>query len=638
MRGVKVFAGRSHPALVESICQRLGSTPDKCDVGNFANGEISVQIGTSVRNEDVFIVQSGSPRINDSVMEMLIMISACKGGSAKSITAVMPYFPYSRQSKKKSHRGAIAAKMLANLMVVAGVDHVITVDLHASQMQGFFGKPVDNLHSEPIIARWIRANVPRWRDAVVVSKNIGGTRRVTSLADALKLSFALVSTDRDRSRHAHHNYYSNLADSTIYFDAIEPQSIRYQQAIVDDDDPDESTSEFEKGLDQDRLTELPHRSKGSILNGVERLGRPKAVTIASSPLVQEASVDSSPDSPNRLTRLDTIPSARRPSEYEDSEAHNDEKARDVLVGRLVQGHLVDDDHPSSALASMSGSISGLPNRSPQEGLDTPANDPMTSSFMSNASSFQPEHPLGGTYDAAATSDEEEESIKNPALEHTITLVGNVKDKTVLLMDDILDRSASWIAAAETCVKIGHASKVYCIAIHALFGEDALEELEECDCIDYIVVTNTFPIAPERLQASKKLIVIDLSNLLAEAIRRNHHGGKIETPACGTSANLQLDRGHVFPAPCTRLERTNDTKHGRRDCGDFLPTDCAFLANPCSLSTCHLFEYPMRVLRMQYAALSLSRVPASVFGPREVHLVVRDSGTSTLDRQDQQSLS
>src|ERR1700761_4522892 len=203
MRGVKVFSGRSHPILVEAICERLGSSPAKCDLGNFANGEISVQIGTSIRNEDVFIVQSGSRHINDSVMEMLIMVAACKGGSAKSITAVVPYFPYSRQSKKKSHRGAITAKMVANLMVVAGVDHVITVDLHASQMQGFFGKPVDNLFAEPIIARWIKANVPRWKDAVVVSKNVGGTKRVTSLADTLKLSFALVSTDRDRSRHSH---------------------------------------------------------------------------------------------------------------------------------------------------------------------------------------------------------------------------------------------------------------------------------------------------------------------------------------------------------------------------------------------------------------------------------------------------
>lgn len=536
MRGVKVFSGRSHPALVEAICERLGSSPAKCDLGNFANGEISVQIGTSVRNEDVFIVQSGSPSINDSVMEMLIMIAACKGGSAKSITAVMPYFPYSRQSKKKSHRGAITAKMLANLMVVAGVDHVITVDLHASQMQGFFGKPVDNLFAEPIIARWIKANVPHWRDAVVVSKNVGGTKRVTSLADALKLSFALVSTDRDRSRPS--NHHTSLADSTIFFDAIEPQSIRYGHRFIHDDEPDEPHTESEHPFDTEPRSGVPHRGKapGPAVNGVQHAGRPKVVTIASSPLVQITRVESSspPASPGRASRVETVPNARRPSEYEANEAHNDERVRDVIVGRLIQGHLVDDDRPSSAMSSMSASIAGLPtcDRNLQDGMDNTANDPMTSSFVSNASSFQPEHALGGTFDAAATSDEEEEGIKNPDLEHTITLVGHVKDKTVLLMDDILDRSGSWIAAAETCVKIGHAQKVYCIAIHALFGEDSLEELEECDCIDYIVVTNTFPIAPERVRASKKLIMIDLSNLLAEAIRRNHHGGKGITTMLG----------------------------------------------------------------------------------------------------------
>lgn len=110
----------------------------------------------------------------------------------------MPYFPYSRQSKKKSHRGAITARMIANLLDVAGVTHVITIDLHASQMQGFFKCPVDNLVAEPLIARWIKQNVPNWQRAVVVSKNPGGTKRVTSLADALKISFGIVMTDRAR--------------------------------------------------------------------------------------------------------------------------------------------------------------------------------------------------------------------------------------------------------------------------------------------------------------------------------------------------------------------------------------------------------------------------------------------------------
>ncbi|RMZ81195.1 hypothetical protein DV737_g2708, partial [Chaetothyriales sp. CBS 132003] len=449
MRGVKVFSGRSHPSLTKAICERLGTTPGKCDLGSFSNGEISVQIGTSVRNEDIFIVQSGSPKINDSIMEMLIMIAACKGGSAKSITAVVPYFPYSRQSKKKSHRGPITAKMLANLMVVAGVTHIITVDLHSSLMQGFFGKPVDNLEAQPLLARWVKTNVRNWRDAVVVSKNVGGTKRVTAFADLLKIRFAIISTDRDRSRQPHPDVHA----ATAYSPEI------------------------------------------------------------SSPYYQ--------------SRAETVPSARRPSEYEANDGAFDERARDVVIGRLIQGHVVDDDHPSPALSNASVFGQGLPSASLlPEAIDDLDHNPMTLSFMSNASSFHPDHALGGTIDAAATSDEEEEVMKNPEVEHTVTLVGDVKNRTVLIVDDIMDRSASWVAAAETCVKRGMAKKVYCIAIHALFEDASLEELEACDCIDHIIVTNTFPISAEKIKSSRKLVVIELSNLLSEAIRRNHHGESV----------------------------------------------------------------------------------------------------------------
>lgn len=164
------------------------------------------------------------------------MVSACKGGSSKSITgpspllrladpfadlspAVMPYFPYSRQSKKKSHRGAITARMLANLLEVSGVNHVITIDLHASQMQGFFRCPVDNLVAEPLIAHWIKGRIAEWRQAVVVSKNPGGTKRVTSLADALKLDFGIVMTDRARPSSGR----TSLNNSTIFPSHVTPK-------------------------------------------------------------------------------------------------------------------------------------------------------------------------------------------------------------------------------------------------------------------------------------------------------------------------------------------------------------------------------------------------------------------------------
>ncbi|KAL1607943.1 ribose-phosphate pyrophosphokinase 1 [Paraconiothyrium brasiliense] len=154
---------------------------------------------------------------------------------------------------------------------------------------------------------------------------------------------------------------------------------------------------------------------------------------------------------------------------------------------------------------------------------------MMSSFMSTASHSEHAHAhaLGGTMDAAASSEDEEEDLRNPDLETMVTLVGNVKDRPVFIVDDILDKSASWIAAAETVVKRGGATKVYCMATHALFGGDALEELVACECITKIVVTNAFPIPAEtQAQARDKLVILPVDNLLAEAIRRNHHGESI----------------------------------------------------------------------------------------------------------------
>ena len=201
----------------------------------------------------------------------------------------------------------------------------------------------------------------------------------------------------------------------------------------------------------------------------------------------------------------------------DESLYTDERAKDITHGRLIQGHIVPDDYPSPTQSAMSSSMI----------LEDPDKDPME---MSRASSFfNPEaSALGGTADAAGSSDEEEEGFKNPDVEQMITLVGDVRNRTVFIVDDMIDKAGSWIAAAETVIKRGGAKKVYIIATHGLFGGDSLEELEDCDCIDTILVTNSFPIPPEKVRDSKKLVVLDLSNLLAEAIRRNHYGESISS--------------------------------------------------------------------------------------------------------------
>ncbi|KAK5138576.1 hypothetical protein LTR08_000164 [Meristemomyces frigidus] len=568
MRKTCIFSGSSHPQLVEAICERLGAKPAKVDLGKFACGETRVEIHTSVRDQDVFIVQSGSSQINDNVMELLIMINACKGGSARTITAVMPYFPYSRQSKRKMHRGAITARMLANQLNVAGVSHVITIDLHASQMQGFFQCPVDNLVAEPLLAKWLKANVDEWWETVVVSKNPGGTKRVTSLADALKLSFGIVTTDRRRP-YVSHSMYNSVVFESLGADGITDH--RGSEA-----DAEHAVRRVD-GESRDHIAPLEldfaHRHTSTRAGGdhLESAGRrrPSAVrasTAAMAPAIRNRLAHSSSDTSSsplsRSTYMDSVggeeepivseipvdPTLRRAGTalgigqppldedgYEEpaGDDDSDERARDVITGRLIQGHIVDDDDATSPSnwSTRSGS-NGVQNGYPgsRSSEDEPLPEPMTESFMSVASAHSrmapPRYGLGGTGDATASDEEEEEALKDPDVESTVTLVGNVRGKPVLIVDDMIDKAGSWIAAAETVVKRGGATKVICMATHGLFGNDSLRELDMCDEITSIVVTDAFPIPEEKRQCTNKLVVLDVSSLLAEAIRRNHYGESI----------------------------------------------------------------------------------------------------------------
>lgn len=196
---IKIFAGNSHPELAKAVARRMGLELGKVIVLKYSNQETSVTIGESVRDEDVFIIQSGCGEINDNLMELLIMINACKTASARRITAVIPCFPYARQDKKDKSRAPISAKLVANMLTVAGADHVITMDLHASQIQGFFNVPVDNLYAEPSVLRYIRDEIPNYKNAVIVSPDAGGAKRATSIADRLDLEFALIHKERKKA-------------------------------------------------------------------------------------------------------------------------------------------------------------------------------------------------------------------------------------------------------------------------------------------------------------------------------------------------------------------------------------------------------------------------------------------------------
>ncbi|MBQ9365281.1 MAG: ribose-phosphate pyrophosphokinase [Schwartzia sp.] len=194
MKDLCVLSGSANPKLAEDIASRIGVKLCNALVSRFNNGETQVMIGESVRGRDIFIIQPTSHPVNDNLMELLIMVDACKRASAQSITAVVPYYAYARQDRKTRGREPISAKLVANLMSTAGVDRVITVDLHAGQIQGFFDIPVDHLTAVPVLAKNIKKM--GLENIVVVSPDLGGVTRTRELADRLHTSIAIIEKRR----------------------------------------------------------------------------------------------------------------------------------------------------------------------------------------------------------------------------------------------------------------------------------------------------------------------------------------------------------------------------------------------------------------------------------------------------------
>jgi ribose-phosphate pyrophosphokinase len=195
---MKVFAGNSNRHLADAICSYINVPVGKASVRRFADQEIFVEIQENVRGEDVFVIQSTSFPTNDHLMELLIMIDAFRRASARRITAVLPYFGYARQDRKAGPRTPISAKLVANLITEAGANRVMTLDLHADQIQGFFDIPTDNLYAVPILARDVKDNYDL-KNVMVVSPDVGGVVRARSLAKRLGCQLAIVDKRRERA-------------------------------------------------------------------------------------------------------------------------------------------------------------------------------------------------------------------------------------------------------------------------------------------------------------------------------------------------------------------------------------------------------------------------------------------------------
>lgn len=201
MPKMTIFSGTGHKSLAALIAERLGQPLSPIHASKFANGETDVKVGCSVREEEVFIIQSCVGNVNDNLMELLIMINACKTASAKRIHCIIPYLPYGKSTKMKGKRTAMCAKICAQMIKVAGADHCVTMDLHSPEVQGFFSLPCDNMYAAPLVAKYIRENwVPaetKPRDSIViVGKNSGAAKRVAHVAEILRTNFSVIHKEQ----------------------------------------------------------------------------------------------------------------------------------------------------------------------------------------------------------------------------------------------------------------------------------------------------------------------------------------------------------------------------------------------------------------------------------------------------------
>jgi len=279
---MKLFAGNSNPELAKAIAAKLGTQLGSVDVGHFADGEVSVSVNETVRGCDVFIIQSTCTPVNDNLMELLVMIDAMRRASAGRITAVIPYFGYARQDRKSKARDPISARLVANLIETAGADRVLTMDLHASQIQGFFNIPVDNLLGTSVLLPYFAETLQAEHDEyVIASPDLGSVGRARKFTDKLDLPLAIIDKRRPRP---------NVSEVMNIIGSVEGK-----KAIIIDDMID---------------------TAGTLCNAAKALvtvgGAKEVIACASHGLFSGPAIDRINDSYiNELVVLDTVPQTDR---------------------------------------------------------------------------------------------------------------------------------------------------------------------------------------------------------------------------------------------------------------------------------------------------------------------------------------
>lgn len=283
MDEIKLFSGSSNLPLAEKIAEYINVKLGKMELGRFADGEVNVRIGETVRGYDVFLVQSTNPPVNENLMELLIMIDAFKRASARSVVAVIPYYGYARQDRKARGRDPISAKLVANLLTTAGASRIITMDLHSEQIQGFFDIPLDNLQSFPIFLEKFKSCDRA--ETVVVSPDIGGVKRASKFAEKLGVSLAILDKRRPKD---------NVAEIVNFIGDVEGKI-----AIIFDDIIDTARSLVESA------------------KVVERMGAKKIIACATHALFSGEAIERIMDSPiEKVYITDTIHHENLPDKFE----------------------------------------------------------------------------------------------------------------------------------------------------------------------------------------------------------------------------------------------------------------------------------------------------------------------------------
>jgi len=219
---LKIFAGNCHPKLAEEICDYLGTSLVSAEITRFKDGEIGVAIDETVRGADVFVIQPTSPPVNENIMELLVMIDALRRASARRITAVVPYYGYARQDRKAQPRDPITAKLVANLITTAGARRLLSIDMHAPQIQGFFDIPVDHLYAAPIMVDYF--SDMNLENTTAVAPDVGAVKRVRSFAESLDIPLAIVDKRRPKA---------NVAEVKNVIGNVEGQNVILLDDIID---------------------------------------------------------------------------------------------------------------------------------------------------------------------------------------------------------------------------------------------------------------------------------------------------------------------------------------------------------------------------------------------------------------------